>query len=136
MGIVYFANFSRRRNRSWGTAHPHRAGPGQGFSAEQFKNEVCKYLVTRLSRAPVSSWTCAASSFAGAGSNLTEPMGSDGNQVQLRLQARLGGDVVVVKAFYPLDIGSVLPASISLSNMAGNSRLIVATAAFRNEPFK
>jgi hypothetical protein len=40
----------------------------------------------------------------------------------------VGGDVVVVRAFYPLGIGSVLPASIDLSNMEGGHRLLVATA--------
>ena len=45
-------------------------------------------------------------------------------------------DVVVVRAFFPLDIGAVLPANISLSNMDGGGRLLIATAAFRNEPYK
>lgn len=42
---------------------------------------------------------------------------------------------MVVRAFYPLDIGALLPEEISLSNMADNNRVLIATAAFRNEPF-
>ena len=44
--------------------------------------------------------------------------------------------MVVVRAFYPLDIGTLLPTEVNLSNMAGGSRLLVATAAFRNEPYE
>ena len=40
------------------------------------------------------------------------------------------GDIVVVRLFYQWPIYVSL-----LSNMTGNNRLLVATSAFRNEPF-
>jgi hypothetical protein len=48
----------------------------------------------------------------------------------------VGGDVVVVRTFYEWDIAAKLPKPIGLSNMANGARLLAATAAFRNEPFK
>ena len=44
--------------------------------------------------------------------------------------------MVVVRAFYPLDLPTLLPLDISMSNMADGNRLLVATVAFRNEPFQ
>ena len=138
VGIVYFANFSLEGATDRG-ARLIRTGQaqGKGFSAEQFKNEVCKYLVPPLTCSGLKLDVRSYPSFAGAASNLTDPMGSDGNlKANFNYDPGVGGDVVVVRAFYPLDIGAVLPAEISLSNMGNNSRLLVATAAFRNEPFK
>jgi hypothetical protein len=48
----------------------------------------------------------------------------------------VGGDVIVVRAFYPWDLPASLPEVISLSNMQDKSRLLIATVAFRNEPFQ
>jgi len=45
-----------------------------------------------------------------------------------------GGDVVIVRAFYIWDLTAKLPG-IGLGNMTNGNRLIVATTAFRNEPF-
>ena len=44
------------------------------------------------------------------------------------------GDIVLVQVFYqwPLVLG---PLGFNLTNMNGNSRLLEATAAFRNEPY-
>ena len=44
--------------------------------------------------------------------------------------------MVVVRAFYPLDLPAQLPLDIRMSNMQDGNRLLVATAAFRNEPFQ
>jgi hypothetical protein len=45
------------------------------------------------------------------------------------------GDIVVVQLFYQWPIYFTLWDFTNLTNMAGNSRLLVATAAFRNEPY-
>jgi Flp pilus assembly protein TadG len=44
------------------------------------------------------------------------------------------GDIVVVKVFYQWP-QIVTGLGYNITNMAGNKRLLVATAAFRNEPF-
>ena len=51
-----------------------------------------------------------------------------------------GGDVVVVRVYYVWDLFAAIPHTIDgikfgLSNIDGGGRLLVATAAFRNEPF-
>jgi Flp pilus assembly protein TadG len=137
VGLVYFANFALEGATQQG-ARLIRTGQAQNkkFSAAEFKNEVCKYLTAPIRCSQLKLDVRSYPSFAGAGENLTEPLGSDGQlKKNFSYNPGVGGDVVVVRAFYPLDIGSVLPASISLSNMEGGSRLLVATAAFRNEPF-
>jgi hypothetical protein len=45
------------------------------------------------------------------------------------------GAIVVVQLFYQWPIFVSLMNLSNLSNMAGQSRLLVATAAFRNEPY-
>ena len=44
------------------------------------------------------------------------------------------GDIVVVRLFYQWPVYR-LAARLHLSNMTGGKRLLVATAAFRNEPY-
>ncbi|MGH6735658.1 MAG: TadE/TadG family type IV pilus assembly protein [Methyloceanibacter sp.] len=137
VGIVYFSNFTLEGATERG-ARLIRTGQAQnqGFDAAKFKSEVCKHLSAPLTCADLKLDVRSYPSFAGAASDLTDPMGSDGQmKSDFSYNPGNGGDVVVVRAFYPLDIGSVLPAEISLSNMDSGGRLLVATAAFRNEPF-
>jgi hypothetical protein len=44
------------------------------------------------------------------------------------------GDIVVVRLFYQWPL-FVTRLGYNISNLAGNRRLLAATAAFRNEPF-
>jgi Flp pilus assembly protein TadG len=44
------------------------------------------------------------------------------------------GDIVVVRVFYPWQL-FVTGLGYNISNLSGNQRLLVATAAFRNEPY-
>jgi hypothetical protein len=46
-----------------------------------------------------------------------------------------GGDVVVVRAFYPFELAGLMP-DIAMANMKDGRWLLVATSAFRNEPFQ
>jgi hypothetical protein len=53
----------------------------------------------------------------------------------------VGGQIVIVRAFYEWDLPAKLPTAISglsvrMSNMADGNLLLIATQAFRNEPFK
>jgi hypothetical protein len=43
---------------------------------------------------------------------------------------------VVVRAFYEWGLMAKFPKQIGLGNMANGNRLLAATVAFRNEPFK
>ena len=138
IGLVYFANFALEGALERG-ARLIRTGQAQTqkFDAGMFKKEVCKYLSAPLNCDGLKLDVSSYPSFAGAAKNLTSPLGPDG-KLKSGFGFDPGGaeDVVVVRAFFPLEIGAVLPANISLSNMDGGGRLLIATAAFRNEPYK
>jgi len=138
LGLVYFSNYTlesalERGARLIRTGQAHT----QGFDATKFKNEVCKYMSAPLRCSELRLDVRSYPSFAGAANNITSPFGDDGKlKSDFSFDPGEAEDVVVVRAFYPLDIGSVLPSSINLSNMEeSGDRLLVATAAFRNEPF-
>jgi Flp pilus assembly protein TadG len=135
VALVYFANFMLD-NAVDRAARLIRTGQAQSFSAAKFKTEVCKQLTAPLFCDNLKLDVRKYSSFAGAGSDLTQPLDSNGDlKSKFSYNPGARNDVMVVRAFYPFDIGALLPAEISLSNMSGNGRVLVATAAFRNEPF-
>ena len=134
VSLVYFANVGLEGAIDRG-ARLIRTGQAQKFSAQQFKTEVCKHLSAPLKCDDLMLDVRSYSSFGGAAGNLAPPPGVDGKPKDYGFDPGEAEDVVVVRGFYPLDIGSVLPADINLSNMEGGGRLLMATAAFRNEPF-
>lgn len=67
--------------------------------------------------------------------NMTSPTDSSGKLINNFVYQPGGpGDIVVVRLLYPWPIYMRL-WNPNLSNMAGNNRLLIATAAFRNEPY-
>ena len=134
VSLVYFANSSLEGAIDRG-ARLVRTGQAQKFNAQQFKTEVCKHLGAPLTCDDLMLDVRSYPSFGGAAGNLAEPPGADGKPKDYGFDPGEAEDVVVVRGFYPLDIGSVLPSDINLSNMEGGGRLLTATAAFRNEPF-
>lgn len=135
MSFVYFANFSLESAVNL-AARMVRTGQAQSFNAAEFKVEVCKKLSAPITCGGLKLDVRKYSNFAGAATGLTQPLDGAGDlKTNFSYDPGARGDVVVVRAFYPLDIGSLLPAEISMSNMSGNKRVLVATAAFRNEPF-
>lgn len=102
----------------------------QGMNQTSFKTAVCSRVYGLFDcengvRIDVRTYP----SFATV--NLTNPLDANGNFQNNQVYQPGGqGDIVVVRLFYQW------PVYISLlQNMAGNKRLLVATAAFRNEPF-
>jgi Flp pilus assembly protein TadG len=137
VGLVYFANFTLENATAQG-ARLIRTGQAQaqGFDAAKFKNEVCKHLSGPISCAGLKLDVRHYSSFGGAGSNLTNPVDANGNvKANFSYDPGQGGDVVVVRAFYEWDLTAKLPKDIGLSNLKNGNRLLIATVAFRNEPF-
>ena len=102
----------------------------QGFSQSAFKDAVCAKIY--------GLFDCANGLYidvktypAFASVDLTPPLDSSGNfQNNMSYQPGAAGDIVVVRLFYQWPIYVAL-----LQNMSGNQRLLIATAAFRNEPF-
>jgi hypothetical protein len=66
--------------------------------------------------------------------NLTWPVDENGN-LRTKGQYMLGqsGDTVLIRTFYQYPVW--LPFMGSMSNLPNGSRLLSASAAFRNEPF-
>lgn len=102
----------------------------QGFNQSAFKNEVCARIYGLFDCAngvyvDVKKYT----SFSGL--DFSSPLDAGGNfQDNMGYQPGCPGDIVVVRLFYQWPIYVSL-----LQNMSGNKRLLIATAAFRNEPY-
>ena len=102
----------------------------QGFNQSAFKDAVCAKIYGLFDCAngvhvDVKTYPAFASI------NLTPPLDSSGNfQNNQTYQPGCPGDIVVVRLFYQWPIYVSL-----LQNMSGNKRLLIATAAFRNEPY-
>lgn len=138
VGLVFAGNMTLENAIAQG-ARKIRTGEAQsqGFDAAKFKSEVCKFLTAPLSCGGLKLDVRTFSSFGS--SDLTNPLDSSGNlKSEFNYQPGVGGQVVLVRAFYEWDLLAVLPQAIrlSLSNMQDGNRLLVATIAFRNEPFK
>ena len=136
VGIVYFANFALENATSQG-ARLIRTGQAQAqkFDAAKFKSEVCKHLSAPISCAGLRLDVRHFSKFGDAA--LTEPLDGNGNlKTSFAYEPGQANEVVIVRAFYEWNLTAKLPKEIGLSNMSNGNRLLAATAAFRNEPFK
>lgn len=107
---------------------------GSGYNQATFKTAVC---------AKVTGWLDCSNkmyvdvrTFSDFSSvSLTSPLKSDGTvNNNFVYQPGGPGDIVVVRLIYPFPIAMPL-WNPNLSNMTGNSRLLIATAAFKNEPY-
>jgi Flp pilus assembly protein TadG len=105
----------------------------QGFDQEKFKAAVC----TRISglfgcggalQVDVRKYTSFSSAATG------KPVDENGNLLPTTYQNTCPGDIVVVRVMYQWPIYVSL-LGLNLSDMSGNKRLLMATSAFRNEPF-
>ncbi|MGH6770884.1 MAG: TadE/TadG family type IV pilus assembly protein [Xanthobacteraceae bacterium] len=102
----------------------------QGFDQAAFKNAVCQKVYGLFDcqggvHVDVKTYT----SFSNV--NMTPPIDANGNfQNNFSYQPGGPGEIVVVRLFYQWPIFVSL-----LQNMSGNKRLLIATNAFRNEPY-
>ena len=136
IGIVFFANYTLENAAAQG-ARMLRTGQAQNqkFDAAMFKTEVCKHITAPLDCGKLKLDVRRFTNFSNAA--LTQPLDAKGDlKANFAYDPGVGGDVVVVRAFYPLDLPALLPLDISMSDMADGNRLVVATVAFRNEPFQ
>ena len=145
VGLAFVANNTLENAVEQG-ARLIRTGEAQtqGFDAARFKTEVCKSLIGPLSCAGLKLDVRTCSNFGGC--QLTNPLDSNGNlNSGLSYAPGVGGDIVIVRAFYEWNLLAKLPivpiwnhqsVDTRLSNMPNGNRVLIATAAFRNEPFK
>jgi Flp pilus assembly protein TadG len=106
---------------------------GIGYTQDQFKDEVCKHILGLLDcQNGVYVDVQSYSSFGSVA--IIDPV-ADGKFVPTTVYKPGNAcDVVVVRLFYQWPL-FVVGLGYVMSNLAGNKRLLIATAAFRNEPF-
>jgi Flp pilus assembly protein TadG len=107
----------------------------KGFDQAKFKQEVCNRIH--------GLFDCAGgvyvdvkkySNFASV--NLAKPVDADGNLINnFTYQPGGPGEIVIVRVLYQWPIFVPL-LGLNLSDMAGNKRLLIATSAFRTEPYQ
>jgi Flp pilus assembly protein TadG len=109
----------------------------QGFTQTQFKQAVCAKILGLFDCANGLQIDVKTYSSFSSISN-TKPIDANGNLQSSGFGYTPGnaGDIVVVRLMYQWPIYVSLLGVNSLSNLTGNKRLIMATAAFRNEPYQ
>jgi Flp pilus assembly protein TadG len=106
----------------------------QGFSQSAFKDAVCAKIYGLFNcQSGVYVDVQKFSSFANV--TMTNPVDANGDfQNNFNYTPGGPGDIVVVRLFYQWPVYVSL-LGFNLQNMAGGKRLLIATAAFRNEPY-
>jgi Flp pilus assembly protein TadG len=114
----------------------------QGWSQSQFLNQVCSKLVALLNCNGLIVDVQTYASFANANTSLplsngqwTFPTNGKGQPVT-NFQPGNPGDIVVARLMYEWPVLVWFPGLSALSNMTNKGRLLMATAAFRNEPYQ
>jgi Flp pilus assembly protein TadG len=105
------------------------------FTQAQFKSAVCSKILGLFDCANgIKIDVKTYSSFSSV--STTKPIDANGNLLtNFGYTPGAPGDIVVVRLMYEWPIYVSL-LGFSLNDMAGNKRLIIATAAFRNEPYQ
>jgi len=106
----------------------------QAYTATQFKTYVCGQIPALFSCNSLYVDVESYPSFSSI--TLSTQIDANGNFVNNNMQYSPGGpgDIVVVRLFYPWQL-FVTGLGYNISNLSGNQRLLVATAAFQNEPY-
>lgn len=110
----------------------------QGLTAASFKNRVCSHISGLIDCAGgLKVDVKRFDNFSGV--TLDDPLDGNGElRDDFGFNPGAGGDIVVVRAFYEWDLTNLFPdlgMASGLANMGNGNRLIIGTAAFRNEPF-
>ncbi|MES1155084.1 MAG: TadE/TadG family type IV pilus assembly protein [Pseudorhodoplanes sp.] len=107
----------------------------QGFDQAAFKTQVCNKIYGLFDCATgLSVDVKTYNSFSAV--NVAYPIDANGNLINnFTYQPGGPGDIVVVRLIYqwPMYVSLL---NLHIGNMAGNKKLLVATAAFRNEPYQ
>jgi Flp pilus assembly protein TadG len=107
----------------------------QGYSMASFQQSVCQSLASIFNCGSVLVDVRTAANFCSANTSLPVQNG----QLQNNFTYSPGnpGDIVVVRLMYKWPVYvSLLGLSSALANMSGNNNLLMASAAFRNEPYQ
>lgn len=136
VALVFFAS-TNLESATWDAARDIRTGEFQstaGANADLFRQAVCANASNLLDCSRVSVDVRTFASFDSV--NASNPLDADRNlnEAGFGFTPGTADQIVLVRVFYRWQ---VLTPSLGTGfvNMAGNQRLLTATAAFRNEPF-
>lgn len=107
-----------------------------GYSQQQFKDQVCN-RIKGLFDCQTGMWIDVKTYDTFGSISNDKPIGSDGKLQTSNFGYTPGGpgQIVVVRIMYEWPVfASVL--NFSLADLSGSKRLLIATAAFRNEPYQ
>jgi Flp pilus assembly protein TadG len=127
--LVFFAG-QTLETAAGDSARKILTGQAKDWSQERFKQEVCGRIFGLFDCGKIHVNVQAYSSFSSA--NMSRPMDANGNIVDA-FNPGNAGDVVVARLLYEWPV-YVSMLGLNTPGM-GNKRLLVATVAFRNEPF-
>lgn len=136
VALIYLGNLAIEGAAAQG-ARLIRTGQAQmqGLNANTFKEKVCEQLPAFLTCAKLQVDVRRFNNFGST--QLTNPLDASGNmKSSFSYDPGNAGDVVVVRVFYAWDVTAEFPSLLNMSNMSGNQRLLMATVAFRNEPYE
>jgi Flp pilus assembly protein TadG len=104
------------------------------FDKVKFKDEICKRLVAMFDcQGGIQVDVQTYANFAAT--DTSKPLDADGKlKTNFAYQPGCPGDIIVVRAMYQWPVYTAL-LGFDLTDMAGGKRLLMATAAFRNEPY-
>jgi Flp pilus assembly protein TadG len=106
-----------------------------GLTQDTFKTEVCNRIHGLFDCAALQIDVRAYTSAQGfAGANTGKPTAADLQNNNFVYQPGSACSIVVVRLMYQWPVYMSL-LGFNLSDLSGNKRLLMATAAFRNEPF-
>jgi Flp pilus assembly protein TadG len=132
-GLVFFASQTLETVAA-DSARQIMTGQSQGMTTSAFTTKVCTYVTAMFNCNSLMIDVETYANFAAANTSL--PVDSHGNVDPSKFVFQQGGpgDIVVMRLMYPWPVWMSL-LGFSLSNMSGSQRLLMATVAFRNEPF-
>lgn len=107
----------------------------QGYSMSSFQSSVCGALASIFDCNRILIDVRTATNFCSANTSL--PVSNGTLQNNFTYSPGNPGDIVVVRLMYQWPVYvSLLGLSSALANMSGSQHLVMASAAFRNEPYQ
>jgi Flp pilus assembly protein TadG len=108
-----------------------------GLTQATFKSKVCDQVVGGLFDCANKLHVSVQKYTSFSAASTTPPYDGNGqfDESQMKYEPGEPGDIIVVSLYYQWPIYVSL-LSNNLSNQNGSKRLLVATSAFRNEPYK
>jgi Flp pilus assembly protein TadG len=136
--LVFLANQSLETAAA-NSARLVLTGQAQSLSLSDFKTQTCLRLKAMFDCAgklkiEVKTFATFAELIEHNKKKLTDPITKE-LKITESYQPGAASQIVVVRLVYPFPVLASKLLGFTLSDMAGGARLLVATVAFRNEPF-